>query len=116
MVSRRAARSCCAGASNSDMGSGSITRRGMLQAGAVPLLARSARNSALAEENRKPGTSGWQLKHYSFDAASGLRSPRLEGYCSEASVYPGEKIRFHVSTAPARKFTLDLFRSGYYGG
>ena len=93
-----------------------MTRRVMLQAGAAPLLARATRDSVLASENRKPGTPGWQLKHYSFDGASGLRSPRLEGYCSESSLYPGEKIRFPVSTEPARKFTLDLYRSGYYGG
>jgi len=95
-----------------------ITRRGMLQTGAAPLLARSRRDSELLAENQKPGTLAWQLKHYSFDSGSGsgLRSPRLEGYCSETSVYPGEKVRFLVSTEPARKFRLDLYRSGYYGG
>jgi hypothetical protein len=95
-----------------------ITRRGILKAGAVPLAARAARHSPITLENQKPGTLAWQLKHYAFDASSGsgLRSPRLEGYCSEASLYPGEKIRFMVSANPAGKFTLDLYRSGYYGG
>jgi hypothetical protein len=96
-----------------------MTRRTLLKSGAAPLALRAAaRDTATAAENRRPGTAAWQLTHYSFDAGngSGLRSPRLEGYCSATSVYPGEKIRFFVSADPARQFTIDLYRTGYYGG
>ena len=101
------------------MKSPSFTRRRILQSTAAPLLLRAAPpDSRVTAENRKPGTVEWQLKHYSFDSntGSGLRSPRLEGYCSEVSVYPGEKIEFLVSTDPPGKFILDLYRTGYYGG
>lgn len=95
------------------------TRRGILQAAAAPALFGAAvRDNRIIEENRRPGTVEWQLKHYRFDSItnSGLRSPNLEGYASEVSVYPGESIDFLVSADPARKFTIDLYRTGYYGG
>ncbi len=96
-----------------------LTRRAVLRAAAAaPALRAAPADNPTARENQRPGTVEWQLKYYSFDRAggSGLRSPRLEGYCSETSVYPGERISFHVSTSPARRFTLDLYRSGWYGG
>lgn len=100
-----------------------ITRRSAVFAAPGILAASGAALAAVGDsptalENRKPGTPAWQLKHYDFDRAggSGLRSPRLEGYCSDTSVYPGEKIAFHISTDPPRKFTIDFYRSGYYGG
>jgi hypothetical protein len=97
-----------------------ITRRRILKSAAAPLFLQPGgrADTRVAEENRRAGTVEWQLKHYSFDrgSGSGLRSPRLEGYCSEVSVYPGEKIRFLVSTDPPRRFTIDLYRTGWYGG
>src|SRR5262245_12400423 len=95
----------------------SLTRRNLLRAGAVPLLLRAAPpDNRVTQENRKAGTAEWQLAHYSFDRAtgSGLRSPRLEGYASEVSAYPGEKIEFLISTDPPRRFSIDLYRTGYY--
>ncbi len=97
----------------------SLTRRRMLQTGAAPALLRATpRENPLIAENRLSGTCEWQLRHYSLDrgSGSGLRSPRLEGYCSDTSVYPGEKIQFHVSTSPPRPFVMDIYRTGYYAG
>jgi hypothetical protein len=96
-----------------------ITRRNLLQATAAPVLLHASQpGNPTVEENQRPGTAEWQLRHYSFDSGrgSGLRSPRLEGYCSETSVYPGETIRFLVSTDPPRPFVMDFYRTGYYGG
>jgi len=99
-----------------------LSRRAVLQAAAVPavpaLLRASPPDNPVTAENRNSGTVEWQLRHYSFDrgSGSGLRSPRLEGYCSDTSVYPGDTIRFLVSTNPARRFTLDIYRTGYYAG
>ena len=95
-----------------------ITRRNLLQATAAPVLLHASQpGNPTVEENQRPGTAEWQLRHYSFDSGrgSGLRSPRLEGYCSETSVYPGETIRFLVSTDPPRPFVMDFYRTGYYG-
>ena len=96
------------------------TRRRLLQAAAAPALLRAAPpDNPVTRENQRPGTAEWQLKHYSFDrggGGSGLRSPRLEGYVADTSVYAGEKVRFFVSASPARRFTIDLYRTGYYRG
>jgi hypothetical protein len=56
------------------------------------------------------------LLHPRIDEASKYRCPWIEGYCSRTSVRPGEKLGFHVSTSPASRFTIDLYRMGYYGG
>jgi hypothetical protein len=101
-----------------------VTRRNMLQTAsaglATPALAApvSKSDNAISRENRRPGTVEWQLRCYRFDrnSGSGLRSPALEGYASEVSVYAGEKIGFMISTETPAPFTIDFYRSGYYGG
>ncbi len=69
----------------------------------------------LQAENAKPGALDWQLTRVRVDKA-GFRSPWIEGYCSKQSVKAGESISIHVSADPARKFRLEVFRMGYYGG
>ena len=100
-----------------------LSRRRLLQAACGPWLLAGApqppqARHAILEENRRPGTVEWQLKHYAFDRASGsgLRSPRLEGFVSDVSVYPGQKLAFLISSDPPRPFTIDLYRTGFYGG
>ncbi|TVR50843.1 MAG: formylglycine-generating enzyme family protein, partial [Puniceicoccaceae bacterium] len=69
-------------------------------------------------ENQRPGTGHWRLSSVSLDDATGhgLRSVAIEGYASKTSLYPGESVDFHVSTSPAADFTIEVFRTGYYGG
>jgi hypothetical protein len=50
------------------------------------------------------------------DPVSRFRCPRIEGYCSRAGVTPGETLEIKVSANPPSRFTLDLYRMGYYGG
>ncbi|MDR3633187.1 MAG: hypothetical protein P4L84_05070, partial [Isosphaeraceae bacterium] len=66
-------------------------------------------------ENAKPGATDWQLTRVRADA-DGFRSPWIEGYCSKQSVKAGEAIDIMVSTTPARRFSIEIFRMGYYGG
>lgn len=95
-----------------------MTRRTLLKSPGALGLAAAAVSNPVAEENRQPGTLNWQLKFHRRDRSggSGLRSPEIEGYASDTSVYPGETIDLSVSTAPARPFTVDIYRTGYYGG
>jgi hypothetical protein len=96
-----------------------MTRRTVITAPSAFALQTSGRTSnPTAEENQKPGTVDWQLKFYRRDrgSGSGLRSPEIEGFCSDTSVYAGDSIDFLVSTDPPRQFTIDIYRSGYYGG
>jgi hypothetical protein len=80
------------------------------------LLASPGALFAVAGENRKAGTDDWQLTYPWPNEKGGLRSSLIEGYCRRQSIQAGESIEVCVSTRPARQFTLDLFRMGYYGG
>ena len=95
-----------------------MTRRTLLASPSAGLALQSGRPNPITEENSHAGTTEWQLKYYRRDhgAGSGLRSPQIEGYASDTSVYPGDAIDMMVSTDPARKFTIDFYRTGYYGG
>ncbi len=64
------------------------------------------------------GTDEWRLNSVHLDKKNGfgLRSIRIEGYANKASLYPGETISFHVSAAPAASYSVDIYRTGYYGG
>jgi hypothetical protein len=78
--------------------------------------AAPARRSLVRDENQRPGTTDWILTKTRVDPESKYRCPWIEGYCSSTSVRPGETIDFKVSTNPPAKFTIDLYRMGYYGG
>ncbi|MBL8178666.1 MAG: hypothetical protein JNK48_28590 [Bryobacterales bacterium] len=80
-------------------------------AAAVPLSA-----ATIANENRKPGTTGWQLTKVRPNAGKNFRTTLIEGYCSRQSVEAGETLQFHVSANPARRFQIHLYRMGYYAG
>ncbi len=105
---------------------GQLTRRTLLKtaahaglAGALAPLAAGvekmapASSSVIANENRKPGTTDWQL---TFVRTQDLRSEMIEGYCSHTSVRVGGTIDVMLSAQPATDVTIDLYRIGYYGG
>ena len=66
-------------------------------------------------ENRQAGSTDWQLTRVRVDA-DGFRRTWIEGYCSKQSVKAGESIDIMVSTDPPRRFHIEIFRTGYYGG
>jgi hypothetical protein len=70
----------------------------------------------IAEENARPGARDWQLTRVRLDQQAGFRSPLIEGYCSRQSVKAGETLDLFVSTKPAARFRIEIFRTGYYGG
>ncbi|MEX0713646.1 MAG: twin-arginine translocation signal domain-containing protein [Pirellulales bacterium] len=78
--------------------------------------AAPARRGTVRDENEKPGTTDWSLANTRVDPKSKYRCPWIEGYCSRTSVRPGETIEFKASTNPPSKFTIELYRMGYYGG
>ncbi|QEH35648.1 hypothetical protein OJF2_42030 [Aquisphaera giovannonii] len=86
--------------------------RGGAEAAAAP---DAGGPNPIVEENRKPGASDWQLTRVRADA-SGYRSTWIEGYASKQSVRAGETIDLMVSTDPPRRFAIEVFRTGYYGG
>ena len=93
-----------------------LDRRQLIQSlSAAPLLA-GERRDVIGDENKRLGTTDWQLTYTKVDPRTKFRSPLVEGYASRASVRPGEKIDFCVSTNPASRFVIDLYRLGYYQG
>lgn len=93
--------------------SGTLAALSMSQGPARP--SEAAAPHRIRDENQHPGATDWQLTRVRVDH-DGFRSPWIEGYCSKQSVKVGETIDLFVSTAPARKFLLEVFRMGYYGG
>lgn len=79
------------------------------------------KSAVITAENAKPGTTDWIItKVYRHDDEpydSGWhRRKEIEGYVSHTSIRPGETLKVYVSTDPADKYSLDIFRMGYYGG
>jgi N,N-dimethylformamidase beta subunit-like protein len=60
-------------------------------------------------ENRQKGTRAWSL----IQTAS---NGEIVGYASEVSVLPGQAVHFHVSTTPAGRYQILIYRLGWYGG
>ena len=76
-------------------------------------------------ENRRPGTSLWQLQYTEFEyppywqanpMIRGLRSRVVEGFVSKTSVAAGETLDFKISTSSPVNVLIDIYRMGYYGG
>jgi hypothetical protein len=70
----------------------------------------------IRRENAHAGTRAWLLANPRIDPATRFRCPWIEGYCSQTSVRAGASLSFHVSTNPPSRFTLEVYRTGYYGG
>ena len=76
---------------------------------ALLLVAANARaQNTIQLENAKPGTPNWQL-------TNPATNHEIEGYASLVSVNRGDQISFFVNTADPT-FTLEIFRTGWYGG
>ena len=106
-----------------------LSRRQLLKGAAAAGLAIKATtpgafgaptgSNPITEENARPGTRDWLLTKTDITADEPVelwRSPRIEGYCSETSVEAGETLKIMVSTNPVSEFSLEIFRTGYYGG
>ncbi|HEU0142955.1 MAG TPA: N,N-dimethylformamidase beta subunit family domain-containing protein [Bryobacteraceae bacterium] len=97
-----------------------VSRRNVIQAGlATPMAAfqgQKADSGLIPRENKKPGALDWQLTKVRLDKRDGFRAPDIEGYCSHQSIEAGETLRVMVSLREAGRFSLEIFRMGYYGG
>ncbi len=72
--------------------------------------------NVIERENQREGARDWQLTRVRMDAGQGYRTTLIEGYCSRQSVTAGETLDLFVSTRPAARFKIEVFRTGYYGG
>ncbi len=81
-----------------------------------PAVAAEPGTHPIREENARPGATDWQLTRVRLDERAGFRASDIEGYCSRQSVAAGETLDVFVSTRREGEFTLEIFRTGYYGG
>src|SRR5690348_9367715 len=70
--------------------------------------APKAKLNPVQVENRKPGTADW------LPAAAPGRS--IEGYAAAVSALPGVGVPLHVSTVPAARYRVVVYRLGWYRG
>lgn len=85
------------------------------------LLAADTPDNSVVRENRHSGTKDWlltRLEPFQGEDVDGpwQRRMAIEGFCSHSSIRPGETLRVYVSTNPASKYRVEIFRLGYYGG
>ncbi len=82
-------------------------------------VSKSKRRNRIQLENAERGTRDWMLTKTDINDIEPVelwRSPRIEGYCSAMSVRASDTIKIMVSTNPVSEFSLEIFRTGYYGG
>ncbi len=71
--------------------------------------AAAAAQNAIQIENAKPGTPSWN------DFSATGTQDAINGFGSKISVNHGDSIDLYVTTT-APTFTIDIFRTGWYGG
>lgn len=90
-----------------------MTRRRLLLISALLAVAGLAIGpwavSRADEPGPPPPTGSWRVEPPADEAA-------VEGYASQISVAPGKKVQLHVSTNPAARYRVEVYRIGWYGG
>lgn len=100
------------------LGTAAASASGLAAATTESLAASAAATGSpnlISRENEKPGTRDWQLARVRINRGQ-YRTSLIEGYCSHQSISAGQTLSIYVSTEPAREFTIDIYRMGYYGG
>ena len=96
-------------------GTGLSLSLGPLKSFADNAPVENVKNNLVVIENKKEGTTEWQLTRVRPDESL-QRTPYIEGYCSKQSVKAGERLDIMVSTSPVQSYKLDIYRTGYYSG
>jgi hypothetical protein len=81
----------------------------------------AAQPNPVQAENAKPGTTDWLLtrvvRHDDEIYELGWHRRRgIEAYASRTSIKAGQRLDVHVSTFPVSKYSVAVYRMGYYGG
>src|SRR5207244_12046269 len=62
----------------------------------------------IQRENALPGSPNWRLRRATPGA--------IDGYASQVSLVPGDELDLHVSTSPAARYRVEVYRVGWYAG
>jgi len=77
----------------------------------APIAIANGSCSTIALENQNAGTDAWIITNPANDS-----DHQIKGYASATSVDVGGDLAFHVSTSPAQRYSIDIYRLGWYGG
>ncbi|MCP3143681.1 N,N-dimethylformamidase beta subunit family domain-containing protein [Pyxidicoccus xibeiensis] len=83
------------------------TDPGEPDAGPGPVPPRNP--DAIREENRRPGTTAWQISR-------AAHSREIEGYALNTTLKHGETLRVAVSVSEVKDFQWFVYRMGHYAG
>jgi Domain of unknown function (DUF4082) len=72
-------------------------------------LANSTVTNPITLENQKQGTTAWKITNQATNQ-------EIVGYAAATSVNKGTSLAIKVSVAQPGKFTVNVYRLGYYGG
>jgi hypothetical protein len=83
--------------------------------------AAAGQPNAIQIENAKPGSTDWILtgvhRHDDEIYESGWQRRRgVEAFASQTSISAGQTLNVQVSTYPASRYGVRIYRMGYYGG
>ena len=81
----------------------------------------AAQSNPIQIENAKPGSTDWLLtrvvRHDDEIYELGWhRRKGIEAYASHTSIKSGDTLAVHISTYPASKYSVSIYRMGYYVG
>ena len=81
----------------------------------------TAQPNPIQVENAKAGSTDWLLtrvvRHDDEIYELGWHRRRgIEAYASHTTIAAGDTLNVHVSTYPANKYSVSIYRMGYYGG
>jgi hypothetical protein len=86
----------------------------------LALTQAAGQDNPIVRENKRPGSTAWLLKNHDdirpYTQDGWRREKGIEGYCSHASIRPGETLTVYISTDPASDCQIDFYRMGYYRG
>jgi hypothetical protein len=69
----------------------------------------------VVRENREVGTDAWRFWRHGYERADDVHE-QVKAYASATSVGHGEAITLYVSVNPPQRYTIDLYRLGWYDG
>src|SRR5712692_6074990 len=77
--------------------------------------APAAHTNRIVVENRKPGSTRWQLPWPGYTVADDINL-QIKGFATTPSTAPSGHVPLKVTVTPAQSFTVDVFRLGWYSG
>lgn len=75
---------------------------------ALPRASQSSDQNPVVAENALPGTPGW--------LGPGATGGAADVYAGETDAFPGDVVDVHVSTTPAARYRVLVYRVGWYQG